>query len=144
MATIKAFEDIEVWQEARALAKDIFETTLKDSFSKDYSLKDQINRACGSIMDNIAEGFERGGTKEFIMFLSYARGSAGEVRSQLYRAYDHRHFNENDFIIFKERAIKISKMITGFITYLKGTEMKGLKFHEPDVHYQSTSTQPGT
>ena len=91
MATLKSFEDIQAWQDARVLAKVIFSLTMEGSFSKDYSLKDQINRATGSIMDNIAEGFERDGNKEFFQFLSYAKGSAGEVRSQLHRALDWGH-----------------------------------------------------
>lgn len=86
MATIKSFEEIEAWQTARSLSKEIFGLTNFGSFSKDYGLRDQINRATGSIMDNIAEGFERGGSKEFIQFLAIAKGSAGEVRSQLHRA----------------------------------------------------------
>jgi four helix bundle protein len=95
MATIKSFEEIEAWQRARPLSKEIFELKIFGSFSKDYRLRDQINRSTGSIMDNIAEGFERGGTKEFIQFLAIAKGSAGEVRSQLYRARDRKHLNDD-------------------------------------------------
>ena len=91
MATIKSFEEIEAWRKARVLSKEIFELTQKGSFSKDFSLRDQINRSSGSIMDNIAEGFERGGNTEFIQFLSIAKGSAGEVCSQIYRAHDRNH-----------------------------------------------------
>ena len=135
MATIRTFEDIEAWQKARELAKDVYELTTKDSFSKDYSLKDQINRACGSIMDNIAEGFERGGNKEFINFLSYARGSAGEVRSQLYRAFDRKYITENEFETIRQNVTAISRMITSFINYLQSSDFKGMKFHEPDPTY---------
>jgi four helix bundle protein len=135
MATIKTFEDIESWQRARELSKTIYELTIKDPFSKDFSLKDQINRASGSIMDNIAEGFERGGNKEFIMFLSYARGSAGEVRSQLYRAFDRKHINQTEFDNLKDCVVKLSKMITSFMVYLQGSEFKGMKFHEPHELY---------
>jgi four helix bundle protein len=88
MATIRRFEDLNVWQKARDLSKVIYLKSIKGSFSKDFALKDQINAASGSVMDNIAEGFERDGRLEFIQFLSYSKGSAGEVRSQLYRAYD--------------------------------------------------------
>ena len=137
MATIRTFEDIEAWRKARELSRDIFERTLKETFAKDYSLKDQINRASGSIMDNIAEGFERGGTKEFIMFLSYSRGSAGEVRSQLYRALDHKHISEEEFNNLKDQVVQISEMITSLMTYLKNTDLKGLKFHEPEELYNS-------
>ena len=128
MATIKSFEDIEAWQRARTLSKDIFELTLMGSFARDFSLRDQINRASGSIMDNIAEGFERGGTKEFIQFLSIAKGSAGEVRSQLYRALDRKHLAENQHSQLIEQIKAVSKMITGFIAYLLKSNIKGIKF----------------
>ena len=100
MATIKTFEDIGAWQKARILSKQIFELTLTEPFSKDYALRDQINRSMGSLMDNIAEGFERGGTKEFIQFLSIARGSAGELRSQLHRALDLNHLDRARYVLF--------------------------------------------
>jgi four helix bundle protein len=129
MATIKAFEDIEAWQMARSLSKEIFELTNIGSFSCDFGLKDQINRSSGSIMDNIAEGFERGGTKEFIQFLAIAKGSAGEVRSQLCRAADRNHLTSEQHILLKEKATKISKMINGFIVYLRESNIKGMKFH---------------
>jgi len=88
MATFNNFEDIEAWQKARQLTKRIYEITKKGALAKDYGLKDQIRRASVSIMSNIAEGFERGGNKEFIQFLSTAKGSSGEVRSQLYVIVD--------------------------------------------------------
>jgi four helix bundle protein len=128
MATIRSFEDIEAWQRARTLSKEIFELTLMGSFAKDFSLRDQINRASGSVMDNIAEGFERGGTREFIQFLSIAKGSAGEVRSQLYRALDRKHLEENQHSRLMEQIKAVSKMITGFIAYLRESNIKGIKF----------------
>jgi four helix bundle protein len=88
MGTYKSSEDMEVWQRARVLANRTYALTQTGGFSRDYSLKDQIIDSSGSVMDNIAEGFERGGNRELIMFLSYSKGSAGEVRSQLYRAFD--------------------------------------------------------
>lgn len=105
MATIKTFEDIGAWQKARILSKQVFELTLTGSFSKDYALRDQINRSMGSVMDNIAEGFERGGTREFIQFLSIARGSAGEVRSQLHRALDRKHLDREVRPIFGRHPV---------------------------------------
>lgn len=83
--TIKRFEDLEIWQQARELCKKIRETAETTTLGKDFSLKDQIFRSSGSVMDNIAEGFERDGKKEFINFLYIAKGSLGETRSQIQR-----------------------------------------------------------
>src|SRR6185369_13279948 len=94
MSTFKSFEEIEVWQKARPLANKIYCSTLEGSFANDFKLKDQINGSSGLIMDNIAEGYERDGTREFIQFLSIAKGSAGETRSQLYRALDRNHITK--------------------------------------------------
>ena len=129
MATIKSFEDIEAWQKARSLSKEIFDLTNVGTFSKDFGLRDQINRASGSIMDNIAEGFERSGTKEFIQFLAIAKGSAGEVLSQLYRALDRNHLTNEQYNILAENTKQISKMINGFMIYLRDSNLKGMKFH---------------
>ena len=128
MATIKSFEDIASWQRARQLCSDIYKLTLEGSFAKDFSLRDQINRSSGSIMDNIAEGFDRGGKNEFIQFLSYSKGSAAETKSQLYRAKDRNHISEEDFLKLSEASTEIGKMLGGFISYLNGTEIKGTKF----------------
>lgn len=87
MATIQSFEDLKVWQKSRLLCKEIYALTSVGNFSKDYGLKDQINRFSGSIMDNIAEGFGRKGNLEFINFLTYSSGSICESKSQLYGAY---------------------------------------------------------
>jgi len=84
--TIERFEELDVWQDARELCVMIKELCNKDSFAKDYTLRNQILSSSGSIMDNIAEGYERGGNKELIQFLYIAKGSCGETRSQIYRA----------------------------------------------------------
>lgn len=128
MTKINRFEDLDVWQKARQLADSIYLKTQDGSFARDFSLRDQINRSSGSVMDNIAEGFERDGRKEFIQFLSFSKGSAGEVRSQLYRAKDRNHLTLNEFETLKSQAESISKMLNGFMNYLRNTEIKGIKY----------------
>lgn len=123
MATMKSFEEMEVWKRARVFANEIYDLTTKGTFERDFKLRDQINGSSGSIMDNIAEGFERDGKKEFLQFLSIAKGSAGEVRSQLYRALDRGHISQVDFNGLKEEAIEISKQISGFMRYLSGSDL---------------------
>lgn len=127
MATIEKFEDIIAWQKARKFAHDIFLATKLNGFEKDFSLADQINRSSGSTMDNIAEGFERGGNKEFIQFLFIAKSSIGETRSQLYRAYDRGYISETLINEFKNRAVEISGLIGGLINYLQNSDIKGTK-----------------
>ncbi|MGH2643396.1 MAG: four helix bundle protein [Chitinophagaceae bacterium] len=128
MAAIKRFEDIEAWQEARTIAKDIYQLTEKDSFRRNFSLMDQIRRSSGSIMDNIAEGYERDGNKEFIQYLSIAKGSSGETRSQLYRALDYGYITKGEFEICFNKLVHISTLIQHFINYLKKSSFKGTKF----------------
>ena len=97
MATIRRFEDIEAWKAARRLTQKVYAVSKCGDFRKDFALRDQIRRASISITSNIAEGFERDGTKEFASFLSIAKGSAGEVRSQLYVALDEGYINPDTF-----------------------------------------------
>jgi four helix bundle protein len=97
MASFKSFEDMEAWKKSRKLTKQVYDLTGVGVFARDFGLKDQIRRACVSIMSNIAEGFERSGTGEFTQFLAIAKGSAGEVRSQLYVALDQRYLSEGEF-----------------------------------------------
>ena len=137
MATFKTFEDIEAWQKSRILADKIYRRSREGDFSRDFKLRDQVNGAAGPIMDNIAEGFEREGTREFVQFLSIAKGSAGEVRSQLYRVLDHGYISQESFNELQEEVITISKQISGLMNYLKRSELKGTKFiHEPEEPYQ--------
>ncbi len=128
MSTIKDFREIEAWKKARGLSAEIYKMTNSTDLSKDYSLKDQIRRSSGSIMDNIAEGFERDGRKEFIYFLSIAKGSSGEVVSQLYRAYDQNYISKEQFEKLTNDANGIGKMIGSFMNYLKKTKHRGKKF----------------
>ena len=129
MATITKFEELEVWQLARELAKEIFEVmTTSENFAKDFKLRDQINGSSGSVMDNIAEGFERGGRNEFINFLTYSKGSAGEVKSQLYRALDRKYITQAQFEGLYQKADLIGKKTGSFINYLNKSEHKGIKY----------------
>ena len=130
MATITRFEDLEIWQLARDYCGKIYPLTCTPLFAKDFKLKDQLNGSSGSVMDNIAEGFERGGKVEFMQFLSIAKGSCGESRSQLYRAYDREYIDKETL----DELVNISNLIadkTGrFIQYLNNTEHKGIKFKD--------------
>ena len=128
MATITRFEDIKAWQKSRELSNEIYRVSSVPPFSQDFALKNQIRKAVGSIMDNIAEGYERGGNKEFIQFLFIAKGSAGEVRSQLYRAFDNKFITEEDFNSLTQQVTGIGGMLMNFISCLKQTEIKGQKF----------------
>jgi four helix bundle protein len=133
MATIQRFEDLEVWQLSRELAKDIFMLTQNGKLSKDYSLKDQMNRSSGSIMDNIAEGFGRGSRLEFIQFLSISTGSSDELKSQLYRCLDKEYLTKEIFDTLYEKTNALYKKINGFIKYLNTSLVKGTKFKERTV-----------
>ena len=126
---IDRFEDMEIWKDARDLCKYVFELTSKEIFNKDFRFRDQIRASAGSIMDNIAEGFERGGNKEFGQFLYYSKGSCGETRSQGYRAMDFNYISEAEFNQLSERALKISIKIAHLVKYLKDSDMKGAKYH---------------
>ncbi len=128
MAKVERFEDLEVWQLVREFCKDVFRITRYEKFFKDYDLKDQLNSSSGSVMDNISEGFERDGRKEFAQFLSISKGSIGESRSQLYRAFDRNYIEKSEFEILYQKTITISKSLAGFIGYLKQSEIKGLKY----------------
>ncbi len=128
MATIEKFEDLEVWKKARELCKQIFKYTQRNEFSKDFALKNQIKDSSGSVMDNIAEGFERGGKKEFIQFLFIAKSSLAETKSQLYRTLDHEYITEEEFKDTYNECNDIAKMLMGLIKYLQKSEYKGIKF----------------
>ena len=128
MATISRFEDLEIWQLARRQADELFEIYSLGCFLKDFELWNQINASSGSVMDNIAEGFERGGNKEFIHFLLIAKGSNGEARSQLYRMADRHYITTEKFGESILKCETLSKKIAAFIKYLKGSDRKGFRY----------------
>jgi four helix bundle protein len=125
---IKRFEDLEIWQEARELCKLVFKITSKEPFCNDFKFRDQMRASAGSAMDNIAEGFDRGGNKEFYQFLSVSRGSCGEVRSQSYRAFDWNYISENDFKELLERTERLSRKTINLMHHLKISPNKGSKY----------------
>ena len=128
MATFKKFEDIEAWKKARELTREVYRHSKVSPFSKDFGLRDQIRRAAVSGMSNIAEGFERGGTKEFMQFLAIAKGSVGELEAQLYVALDQSYINEEEFVCLKRLASSTKRLIGGLISYLRQSGMKGVKY----------------
>ena len=128
MPIIERFEDIEAWKRAREVTKTIYLLSSTGDFSRDYGLKDQIRRAAVSVMSNIAEGFERDGNREFISFLKIAKASCGEARSQLYVALDQDFISRDDFEKANSQLNQTSRLIAGFMNYLKQSELKGRKF----------------
>jgi four helix bundle protein len=122
MGTIKRFEDIKAWQEARNLVKEVYLITNKGNFRKDFSLREQIQRASISTLSNIAEGYARNSTKEFLQFLNIARGSLAEVQSQLYVAVDLNYINKEEFGSLYKKTTEIASLVNGFIRYLKGNK----------------------
>ena len=128
MATINRFEDLEIWIESRRLSKEIILISKTTELNKDFKLRDQIKGSSGSVMDNIAEGFERNGNGEFRQFLSIAKGSAGETRSQLYRIFDNDYIDQQKLNNLVSEYEKLSIKIHNFITYLNKNDFKGTKF----------------
>src|SRR5215471_8593843 len=125
---VRNFEDLNVWKQARQLTQEVYRLTKTEQFLKDFGLRDQIRRAAISVMSNIAEGFERGGNQEFVQFLSVAKASCGEVRSQLYVALDQGYTTANDSEKLLQLFMRLSGMLSNLISYLRKSEMKGEKF----------------
>jgi four helix bundle protein len=125
---IKRFEDLEIWQNARELCKVVFRLTSTEPFCNDYKFRDQIRASSGSAMDNIAEGFDRGGNKEFYQFLSVSKGSCGECRSQSYRAFDYSYITEIQLNDLLERTEKLSRKTINLMHHLKTSSKKGSKY----------------
>lgn len=132
MATIKNFKELNLWQLSRKLCQDIWVLKMETELGRDYSLWNQINSSSGSIMDNIAEGFERDGNREFIQFLSIAKSSCAELESQLFRAFDRNYFPKNKLDELLFQCSQIQTGTAGFIKYLKLSSMKGNKYKDQD------------
>ncbi len=142
MATIHRIEDLNAWKKARELAIAVFEETKLKPFVGDHDLVRQIRRASGSVMDNIAEGFGRGGRGEFVQFLGIAKGSATEVKSQLYRAKDYQYLVEERFEKLYEQTDQTAKIIDGLLSYVKNSDLKGRKYaSEPEITYEPLALQ---
>jgi len=128
MPTFKSFEDINAWQKARVLSDLVYQEVSKPVFDNDRKLRSQMLGSSGSVMDNIAEGQGRGGSKEFKQFLWIAKGSSAELRSQLYRSLDRKFINKIKFDELFNKADEIEKMIKGLINHIEKSEIKGIKY----------------
>ena len=140
MASIKQFQDILAWQQARILCQKVGALIDAERFGKNFRLIGQIEGSTGSIMDNIAEGFERGGNKEFIQYLSIAKASSAETHSQLYRALDRNYINATEFKELAEQLIYIGNLIQKLMQYLSTSDMKGSKYKLREI--SKTNNQP--
>ena len=132
MATIKRFEDLEIWQLARIQTNDFDAIVAEGTLAKDYELRNQMNASSGSVMDCIAEGFERSGNSEFKNFSIIAKGSNGEFRSQLYRCLDRKHISQSRFDELYDRNIVLGNKLMGFINYLQRSPIKGQRYKKED------------
>ena len=119
MATVERFEDLEAWRLARTLAGDIYRMSRHGAFARDFGFRDQSRRAAVSIVSNIAEGFERSSTNQFLAFLDIARGSCGEVRTQLHLALDLGYIDQDQFDASFNTVIRVGKMISSLMQYLR-------------------------
>lgn len=128
MARMDCFEEVGAWSKARELAQSVYAITNEERFARDFGLRNQIRKAAISVMANIAEGFERNGNAEFAQFLAVAKGSAGEVRAQLYVALDQGYIDQIVFDRVAETTREIGRMLAGLMSYLRRSGMKGAKF----------------
>lgn len=128
MAAVRDFEELSIFQKARELSKKIYPVTNREGFKSDYRFVQQIRAAAGSVMDNIAEGFERTGNKEFLNFLYIAKGSCGEVRSQLIRANDIGYLTPEEYEELYSDCRKLSASIMNFIKEIKTSDITGAKY----------------
>ena len=128
MPTIKQFEDLEVWRAARALTKAIYRVSSTGQFARDFQLTNQIRRSANSVMSHIAEGFEGDGNREFQHFLAVANGSCGEVRSQLFIAFDQGYVALNEFQSLCQEATKVSRLLSALMKHLRQSQMGDRKY----------------
>jgi four helix bundle protein len=128
MATFKSFTEIEAWEKARMLTNAVYEVSKESSFSKDFGLRDQMRRASVSIMANIAEGFGRSGSTEFLHYLAIAKGSTCEVVSHLYVALDQRYLSKPDFDRLNSLADETANLIGGLMKYLGRSNIRGARY----------------
>jgi four helix bundle protein len=135
VATVQRFEDLEVWQDARALVRRVYPLSAKFPNHETFGLTNQLKRAAVSVMSNIAEGFERGSNKEFVQFLFIARASCAEVRSHLYVALDLNYAPQSEIEEAREHSERLSRRLKTLIDYLQHSEMKGHKFHDEPAIY---------
>jgi four helix bundle protein len=140
MATFHRFEDMEAWQSARRLTRELYAVSQRGRFARDYGLGSQLRRAAVSILSNIAEGFERDGTGEFIQFFAMAKGSVGEVRAQLYVALDQAYIDESAFSRLEALACETSRMLAGLMRYLRRSSVKGQKYKSQETPNQKPAT----
>ena len=140
MGTIQKFEDLRIWQEAYGISKWFWEVVQTTDLKNDFKLRSQADSSSGSAMDNIAEGFERNGNREFIQFLAIAKGSCGEFRSQLYRIQNRGYIDPETFNTKLKELENLNKGISSFINYLKNSDTKGWKFKEEQAPYGSSDT----
>ncbi len=128
--TISRFEDLVIWQLGRELAREIYLLTKESCWQEDWKFRSQIRNSSGSVPDNIAEGFEREGTREFINFLSISKGSCGECRSQIYRAFDRQYISQNQLEYFVKQTSRLCSKIHNTMTSVKKSDFRGNKFKE--------------
>lgn len=139
MGTVKQFEDLNVWKAARQLVNLIYQNTQRESFSRDFALRDQIRKAAISVMSNVAEGLDSGYDAEFIRFLGYSFRSVSEVQSQLYTALDQQYITEAEFAISYQKAIDVRKQVRSLIKYLATSKRSGRQIREGSIPYDSTN-----
>lgn len=142
---MKQFEELPVWQAGRQLVRSIYAVTKSGPFAHDAGLCDQIQRAAVSVPSNIAEGHERGSTPDLIQFLFYAKGSAGEVRSQLYHAEDAGYLTAEKAAALRQECLSVSRQLSAWIQSMQTPGFKGgPKFHkEPDTSWEKFTARAG-